>query len=169
VEPDAVREIFSGSLLRLEVESWDGRPYEVVRHPGASAVLPLVPGGDALLVRQVRPAIRDSLLEIPAGIHDVRGEDAATAAARELFEETGYRHRLLEALGGVYSSAGFSNEFIHLFVAETEPAQTGEPEDGIEVVRRPFDELVRAARAGRIRDAKTSLALLLAAGRRPPT
>ncbi|HEY3263772.1 MAG TPA: NUDIX hydrolase, partial [Actinomycetota bacterium] len=103
MEPDGVREIFSGSLLRLEVESWDGRSYEVVRHPGASAVLPLLPGGDALLVRQVRPAIRDKLLEIPAGILDVRGEDAAAAAARELFEETGYRHRSMEALGGVYS------------------------------------------------------------------
>jgi ADP-ribose pyrophosphatase len=168
VEPDGVREIFSGSLLRLEVESWDGRSYEVVRHPGASAVLPLLPGGDALLVRQVRPAIRDKLLEIPAGILDVRGEDAAAAAARELFEETGYRHRSMEALGGVYSSAGFSDEFIHLFVAETEPEPGGEPEDGIELVRMPFRELVRSARAGRIRDAKTSLALLLAAMRRSP-
>jgi ADP-ribose pyrophosphatase len=166
VEPHGVREIFSGSLLRLEVESWAGRSYEVVRHPGASAVLPLLPGGEALLVRQLRPAIRDSLVEIPAGILDVPGEDPATAAARELFEETGYRHHSMEVLGGVYSSAGFTDEFIHLFVAETEPEQAGEPEDGIELVRRPFRELVRSARAGRIRDAKTSLALLLADVRR---
>jgi ADP-ribose pyrophosphatase len=168
VEPDATREIFSGSLLRLDVETWDGRTFEVVRHPGASAVLPLLPGGDVILVRQARPAIRDTLLEVPAGILDVRGEDAATTAERELFEETGYRHRSIEFLGGAYSSAGFSDEFIHLFVAQTEPEPVGVPEDGIELVRRPFAELVRSARAGRIRDAKTSLALLLAAARRSP-
>jgi ADP-ribose pyrophosphatase len=168
VKPDETRVVFSGSLIRVEIESWDGRSYEVVRHPGAAAVLPILPHGEAILVRQMRHAIRDTLIEIPAGILDVRGEDAVTTAARELFEETGYRHRSIEFLGGVYSSAGFSDEFMHLFVAEAEPQPRGVPEDGIELVRRPFDELERSARAGRIRDAKTALAVLLAAARRSP-
>jgi ADP-ribose pyrophosphatase len=166
VEPDATREVFSGSLLRVVVEAWDGHDYEIVRHPGAAGVLPLLPGGDAVLVRQMRHAVRDRLVEIPAGVRDVDGEDAATAAARELFEETGYRSRSIEFLGGVYTTAGFSDEFIHLFVAETAAEPEGEPEDGIELVRRPFDELVRSARAGRFRDAKTALAILLADARR---
>jgi len=166
VRPDATREVFSGSLLHVEVESWNGRDYEMVRHPGAAAVLPLLPNDDVVLVRQTRHPIRDTLIEIPAGVLDVDGEDAATAAARELFEETGYRHRSIEFLGGVYTSAGFSDEYVHLFVAETEPEPQAQPEDGIELVRRPLDELVRSARAGRVRDAKTALALLLADARR---
>jgi ADP-ribose diphosphatase len=166
VRPDTTREVFSGSLLHVVVESWNGHDYEVVHHPGAAAVLPLLANGDALLVRQTRHAIRDALIEIPAGVLDLEGEDAATAAARELFEETGYRHRSIEFLGGVYTSAGFSDEFVHLFVAETEAEPWADPESGIELVRRPLEELVRSARAGRVRDAKTALALLLADARR---
>jgi ADP-ribose diphosphatase len=166
VRPEEARTVYSGSLLRVELESWDGHRYDVVRHPGAAGVLPLLPGGDALLVKQLRPAIRGTLLEIPAGILDVDGEDAVATAARELFEETGYRHRSIDFLGAVYPSAGFCDELVQLFVAEIDPEPAGEPEDGIEVVRRPFDELVRSARAGRFRDAKTALAVLLADARR---
>ena len=166
MEPRSSREGFAGRLIRVEVESWDGHDFEVVRHPGAAAVLPVTPDGDVLLVRQFRPAIRQTLLEIPAGVLDVDGEDPLGCAARELFEETGYRHRSLEFLGGIYTSAGFADEYIHLFVAWTGGQQEGSPEDGIEVLRRPLDEMVAAARAGRVRDAKTAVALLLAAARR---
>jgi ADP-ribose pyrophosphatase len=166
VPPETVRRVFQGRLIRVEVETWDGHDVEVVRHPGAAAVLPLLPGGDAILVRQLRPAIGQPLIEIPAGVLDVEGEDAVTAAARELLEETGHRHRSIEFLAGVYSSAGFTDEYIHLFVAEADDPPDGEPEDGIELVRRPFAELVRSARAGRVRDAKTALAILLADARR---
>jgi 8-oxo-dGTP pyrophosphatase MutT (NUDIX family) len=94
-----------------------------------------------------------------------REEDALSCAARELLEETGYRHTQIEFLGGVYTTAGFSNEYVHLFWAGTEPASAAEPEAGIELVRRPFAEMLIAARAGRISDAKTALALLLAEAR----
>ena len=166
MEPQSTREGFAGRLIRVEVESWDGHDFEVIRHPGAAAVLPLTPDGDVLLVRQFRPAIRRTLVEIPAGILDVDGEDALGCAARELFEETGYRHRSLEFVGGIYTSAGFADEYIHLFEAWTGDRQEGTPEEGIEVLRRPLDEMVAAARAGRVRDAKTAVALLLAAARR---
>lgn len=167
--PDSSEPAFEGAIFSVVRERWpDTRhPYDIVRHPGAAAVLPVTPDGDVLLVRQFRPAIRQALLEIPAGLLDVREEDALTCAARELFEETGYRHASIEFLGGIYTTAGFSDEYVHLFRAETEPDAAREPEEGIEIVRKPFAEMATAARAGRVRDAKTCVALLLAGGRGP--
>jgi ADP-ribose pyrophosphatase len=165
-EPRAIERVFAGAVLTLELEDWgQSFRHEVVRHPGAAGVLPITPEGDVLLVRQFRPAVRSSLIEIPAGLLDVRDEDALTCAARELFEETGYRHETIEFLGGYYSTAGFSDEYVHLFVARTRPAPDAEPEDGITLVREPRDAMVAAARAGKVRDVKTALALLMAEGR----
>ncbi|MEP6972931.1 MAG: NUDIX hydrolase, partial [Actinomycetota bacterium] len=135
------------------------------RHPGAAAVLPLTPSGEVLLVKQFRPAVRQELTEIPAGLLDVEGEDALTCAARELFEETGYRHETIEFLGGYYSSAGFTDEYVHLFWARTLLEPEAQPEAGIDLIKMPFDRMVESARAGRVRDSKTALALLLADGR----
>jgi ADP-ribose pyrophosphatase len=166
-EPRSTEVAFDGPLFSVTRERWSGAEgaVDVVRHPGAAAVLPVRPGGDVLLVRQFRPAVRQELLEVPAGILDVEGEDAVTAAARELTEETGYRHRSIEFLGGIYTSPGFTDEYIHLFWALTEPEPTTDAEDGIEVVARPYEEMAMAARAGRVRDAKTALTLLLAEAR----
>jgi ADP-ribose pyrophosphatase len=167
-EPTGSRSAFEGVVLRLEIEDWPGHPpYEVVHHPGAAAVLPLLPSNDVLLVKQFRPAVRQTLTEIPAGLLDVEGEDALTCASRELFEETGFRHRVIEFLGGYYASPGFTDEYVHLFWARTEEEPEGEPEDGIEVIKMPFARMIEAARAGRVRDVKTALALLIAADRPP--
>ena len=158
--------MFRGSVFRLDIEEWEGHPsYEVVHHPGAAAILPITPDDDVILVKQFRPAIRQALTEIPAGLLDVDGEDALTCASRELFEETGFRHRSIEFLGGYYSSAGFTDEYVHLFWARTDPEPDSAAEPGIEVSRVPLDRMVAAARAGRVRDAKTALALLLADAR----
>lgn len=166
-EPESSEVLFEGPVFSVARERWPGLagPYDVARHVGASGVLPITPGGDVLLVRQFRPPIRQSLVEIPAGLLDVEGEDALTCAARELFEETGYRQESIEFLGGLFTTAGFSDEYVHLFWARTEAEAAGPPEAGIELVRRPFSELVVAARAGRVRDAKTALAILLADAR----
>jgi ADP-ribose pyrophosphatase len=107
------------------------------------------------------------LAEVPAGILDVDGEDALTAAARELFEETGFRHSAIEFLGGVYPTVGSSDEYVHLFWARTEPERSGAVEPGIELVIEPLGRMVDAARSGRVRDAKTALCLMMAAGRPP--
>ena len=158
--------VFSGAVLTLALEDWGlSYEHEVVRHPGAAGVLPITPDGDVMLVRQFRPAVRAALTEIPAGLLDVDGEDALTCAARELFEETGFRHTSIEFLGGYYSTAGFSDEYVHLFVARTEPEPETEPEEGITLVRERRDTRVAAARAGRVRDVTTALALLMADGR----
>jgi ADP-ribose pyrophosphatase len=167
-EPASSRVVYRGSFVRVEVEDWPGLgPWEVVRRHDASAVLPITPDDDVLLVRQFRPAVRDSLVEVPAGLLDVDDEDALTAAARELREETGFEHTAIEFLGGVYATAGSSDEYVHLFWARTRSDPSGPPEEGIEVVREPFGRMVDAARSGRVRDAKTALALLMAAGRPP--
>ena len=171
MEPEASEPVFEGAIFTVLRQRWAGveHPYDVVRHPGAAGVLPLTPDGDVLLVRQLRPAISGTLVEIPAGLLDHDGEDALTCAARELREETGYDHTWIEFLGGVYTTAGFSDEYVHLFWARTTPEPASEPEAGIEVVRRPLADMVAAARAGRIRDSKTALALLMASGRTPPS
>jgi 8-oxo-dGTP pyrophosphatase MutT (NUDIX family) len=165
-EPESSHDAWSGRYLTITVERWPGLgEYELVRKHHAVGVVPLTDDGDALLVRQFRPPIRQELLEVPAGLLDVDGEDALTCAARELFEETGYRHRSIEFLGGCYLSPGFTDEYIHLFLARTAPEPDGTPEDGIELVRMPFGEAVAAARNGKVRNASTALALLLAHAR----
>jgi ADP-ribose pyrophosphatase len=165
-EPSASSRAFDGRFVAVDLEDWgSGSPYEVVRALGAAAVLPLTPEDDVLLVRQFRPPVRDTLVEIPAGLLEVDGEDPLTCAGRELREETGFVHRAIEFLGGYYASAGITDEYVHLFWARTEPVPASTPEEGIEVLRRPFGQMVDAARAGRVRDAKTALALLMAAAR----
>ncbi|MGE5459946.1 MAG: NUDIX hydrolase [Solirubrobacterales bacterium] len=165
MEPVPTREAYRGRFIRLEVQSRPEADYDIVRHPGAAAVLALTPDDHVLLVRQLRPAIGQMLVEIPAGLLDQPDEDPLTCAGRELLEETGYRHRTIEFLGGFFSSAGFSDEYVHVFMATTDAEPEAPPEDGIEVLREPFAKMVTAARTGRIRDVKTALALLLADAR----
>lgn len=166
-EPLSSREAFRGKLIRVEVETWAHGERDIVRHPGAAAVVAVTPTDEVLLVKQLRESIRDRLVELPAGLLDVEGEDALEAAKRELREETGYVARQVEFLGVFLSSAGFTDERYHLFYAMTEPEPEGEPDHEIdELVRMPWEQAIAAARAGRFRDAKTNLGLLLAAAHR---
>ncbi|HET9723503.1 MAG TPA: NUDIX hydrolase [Actinomycetota bacterium] len=165
MEQAPTRQAYAGRIIRVEVQSRPEGEYDIVRHPGSAAVVPITPEGDVLLVRQLRPALGESLVEVPAGLLDQREEDALSCAARELFEETGYRHASIEFLGGCFPSPGYTDEYVHLFVATTRADPEGPPEEGVEVLRQPFDQMVAAARAGRIRDAKTALALFLADAR----
>ena len=167
-EPRATSTAFDGRRMRVEIEDWDtlGR-WEVARVRAAAAVLPITPGGDVVLVKQFRPAVRRVLTEIPAGVMDVEGEDALTCAGRELLEETGFRHSAIEFLGGYYASAGFTDEYVHVFWARTEAKPVAAPEEGIEVLIVPLGEMVAAARGGKVRDIKTAYALLMAATASP--
>lgn len=166
--PVATEEVFRGRLLRLEVERWTDpdRIREVVRHPGAAAVLALTRERRVVLVRQFREAVRERLLEIPAGIYDEHGETHEETARREVGEETGYRVTSLRPLGRICTTPGFSDERIDLFLAEVEPER--DPEEGMEVVEVPWDEAVVLAQDGRISDAKTAVAILLAWARGEP-
>jgi 8-oxo-dGDP phosphatase len=164
-EPTTSRVAWSGDYVRVEVETWPGiGDYEVIHKHDAVAIVPVTPDDDVVLVRQFRPPVRESLLEVPAGLLDIEGEDARTCAERELFEETGYRSEGADFLGGTYLSPGFTDEYMHLFWTRTAAEPTGAPEEGIEVVRMPLHRAVASAKAGKVRNATSALALLLVAG-----
>jgi ADP-ribose pyrophosphatase len=164
--PSSTRTAFEGAFVKVDVETWPGiGSYEVVRRPDAAGLVALTPDGKVLLVRQFRPPVRREVTEIPAGLLDVEGESPADCAARELIEETGYRHSTMESLGGFYTSVGLTPELVHLFLARTQEEPVGEPEAGVELLRLPFERMVAAAKAGEVQDAKTAIALLLAADR----
>ncbi len=163
-EPVFTERVFEGPLFAVDVERWPDpdRRRDVVRHPGAVAVLPFTADGRVVLVRQLREAVRRRLLEAPAGILDVRDEDAPIAAAREVREETGMAVRDVRELHAIYTSPGFVDETIRLFVAAVDEGVAAAPaEEGIEVVVLPREEAVAMARSGAIADAKTALLLLL--------
>jgi 8-oxo-dGTP pyrophosphatase MutT (NUDIX family) len=160
------RTVFEGKLIRVEVV--EGRYREIVHHPGACAAVPML-GEDVLLVRQFRDAVGEVLLEIPAGVRDVDGEDVADCAAREVLEETGYRVTSIEQLGSVFTSPGFADEVIDLFLARVEPDPANDPEVEIELVRMPLTEAVAAVHDGRIKDAKSAVAILLTDARFAPS
>lgn len=135
--------------------------FEIISHPGGAAALPVLDDGRLLLIRQFRPAAQDYIYEIPAGRLEV-GEDAATCVERELEEEVGYRPQQLKSLGYVYSSIGFCNEKIYLFIAtELQQTQTAhEPDEFIEPLIVTLSEALEMISSGTITDAKTQIALL---------
>lgn len=170
------RRVFDGRLLRVDVERVrlpDGSTAEreVVRHPGAAAVLPVFTGGSeegspgpsVLLVRQYRHAAGRSMWEIPAGTLEP-GEDPRACAARELEEEAGLVAGELTLLGAVHTSPGFTDERVHLFAAldprRGEPRP--EPEETIRSEEMPLAAALAMVDDGRLEDAKSVAALLLA-------
>lgn len=130
-------------------------------------MVPIDADGKVVLVRQYRHAAGGWLLEVPAGKRNA-GEDPYDCAVREVTEEIGLRPTVLEPLGAIWTTPGFADERIWLFVAtELEPATQNLDEDEVlEVVRLPFEEAVARARDGRIPDAKSAIALLRADARR---
>ena len=166
------REIFDGRVVKLEVErvrlpNGSVSDVEIVRHSGAVAVIAIDELDQVVLVRQYRHVTGEWLLEIPAGKLEP-GEEPQDCVARELEEETGYRPGMVESLGWIWATPGFSDEKIHLFLATSlEPGQQALEEDEVlSVVRMPWSEAVAAARDGRISDSKSVCALLRAEGRK---
>lgn len=170
----ASRTVFDGKLLQLRVdtlEAPDGQRYdrELVHHPGAVAVIPITDDGEVVLVRQYRSAVDEHLLEIPAGLLDMAGEPPEGAARRELREEVGLVADRLEPLAEFVNSPGFCDERVRLFVAtglrEVAHERQGAEEEHMEVVRLPLADAVALALTGGITDAKTLVAVSLAAVR----
>lgn len=139
---------------------------DIVRHPGAAAVVPFTAAREVVLIRQFRHAAGGMLLEVPAGKLDP-GESPEACAARELEEEAGQRPGRLEKLGWIWTTPGFSDEKIHLFSAfdlEPVPRRT-QIDEYIEVVRMDLREALELIWRGDLNDAKSVIALLHAARR----
>jgi len=158
--------VYSGALLvvrRDRVRLPDGRESvrEYIRHPGASAVVPIHGNGDVVLLRQFRYPAGKVFIEVPAGKRDP-GESPETTAIRELLEEAGVRAGKVVQIGHFYPGIGYSDEVIHIFAGtdlEETPSATDEDEF-VRPFRVPFEEAVRMVHAGEIDDAKTAICLL---------
>src|SRR4029079_18874880 len=162
----STKRIFSGRIVTLdlcEVELPDGQHQmrEIIRHPGATALIAVDDQNRILLVRQYRSASAQVMTEIPAGVLNP-GEFPLTAAIRELQEETGYKPGKVESLGGFYVAPGYSTEFIHLFVA-SQLIESRVPDDLAESIaldRVTLSDALAMIERGEIQDAKTIIALL---------
>ena len=160
------REIYVGRILTLRLKylrQADGsdRLREIVEHAPGAAVVAVDADGQVLLVRQFRPAVDANLLELPAGLVDT-GEQPIDCARRELAEETGFSAGRLEPLVRFYTSPGFTNELIHIFVATELRQSAFEPdeEEDIELVRMPLERAIDQVLSGELSDAKTVAGLL---------
>jgi ADP-ribose pyrophosphatase len=160
-----------GTVISLAVGTFrapDGTTHEreLVHHPGAVAVVPMLDDHTAILVRQYRAALDRLLLEIPAGKRDVAGEPPERTAERELEEEIGYRAGRLERLGLIHNSPGFCDEEGHLYLAldltETRSARVGPEEEHMTVEHVDLADVDGLIASGELTDAKSIVGLLLA-------
>ena len=166
------REIHHGPLLRYVVATFagpDGEEFEreLVEHPGAVSVVPIVDEGTAaLLVRQFRAPLGASLLEIPAGKRDVAGEAPELTARRELEEEVGMRAGRLEKLAEFYNSPGFCDEHSFVFMGlDLEPCaldRQGVEEQHMTIEKVALDDVPGLIAGGALTDAKSIIGLMLA-------
>lgn len=171
----STRRVYTGRILNLDVDTVrfpDGSEgeLEMIRHPGAAAVVPLAsdptgPDPVVLMIRQYRYAAGGPLWEIPAGRLEP-GEAPETCAHRELREEAGVTAGRLERLTTIWTTPGFTDEAIHLFLASDLAAATAarEPDEFIEAIPRPLSEVLAGIRDGEIRDSKTIVGILYVAG-----
>ena len=167
-EPINQETVFSGRIVEARVDTLlapDGRQItrEVIHHPGAVAIIPIDSDDNALLVRQYRYPVGHDLLEIPAGVIE-EGESPDNTAQRELREETGYASRNLRPLGGIYSSPGFCDEILYIYLARdlVESKLPADEDEDITLERVPMSDVGRLIRLGEIQDAKSVAGLLMA-------
>jgi ADP-ribose pyrophosphatase len=169
------RRIYTGKVLNLDMDQVrfpDGSTgeLEMIRHSGASAILPFLsdPAGEdpqILLIKQYRYAAEAFLYEVPAGRLDP-GEDPEACARRELLEETGCKAERVEHLCTFYTTPGFTDEQIHAFMAVgIEQGEAGrEADEFLTVETMTLSRALELIKDGEIRDAKTALTILYAAG-----
>ncbi len=157
--------ILSGSRFNvhsMELLGDDGKTYsrEVIRHPGAVVLLPLLDRDHVVMIENHRPTVAATLLELPAGTREPN-ESAESTAARELVEETGYRAGNLELIHEFYSAPGICDELMCLYVARD--LTLGEPNrEAVEQITNRIasrEEITHWVNSGKIRDAKTLVGL----------
>ncbi|MCD5323076.1 MULTISPECIES: NUDIX domain-containing protein [Pontibacillus] len=160
--------IYKGKVISLQVDDVslpDGNTSkrELIKHPGAVAIIPVTQEGKLVMVEQYRKALERSLVEIPAGKLEP-GEGPEETAKRELEEETGYTTDKLEFVTSFSTSPGFADEIVHVYLAtdlkKAESKLDGDDDEFVELLEVSLEEAEQMERDQRIWDAKTAYALL---------
>lgn len=161
----STRNIYNGKVVTLNVDTVtlpNGVivDLEMVRHPGAAAMVPLKDDGTVVLIRQFRHAAGGFIYEIPAGKLSP-GEAPLACAARELEEEIGYRAGSFELLSSIFTAPGFTDEVIHIYKATslTKGRQQLDRDEVLEIIEMPLEAAIAMIQSGAIRDAKTIVGL----------
>lgn len=164
----ATKEIFSGKIIDVQVDdvtlpNGEQSKREIVKHPGAVAIIPITKDQKIIFVEQYRKPLEKSLIEIPAGKLEI-GEEPQITAVRELEEETGYTTSELTFVTSFYTSPGFANELIHIYMTDQLEALThpvkGDDDEFVEVLELTLEEAETYVKEQRIQDAKTNYAIL---------
>ena len=160
--------MYQGTILdvykdTMQIANGKTEEWDLVSHRmGAAAILPVLPDGRLLLVRQYRNALERETIEIPAGARDSKTEDTKACAVRELEEETGYRSENLSFLLSLRTTVAFCDEFIDVYLARdlVKSEQNLDEGEAIDVETHDVDELCEMIYAGKIQDSKTVSAIL---------
>ncbi len=152
-------------IRRDTLKTPDGREtkFDIIEHGGSVIIVPVDSDGNLLFVKQYRHAASMDLLELPAGTLE-EGEDPAVCAAREIREETGFAADKIKKIGDFYLAPGYLTEFMHVFLAQDlrhDPLEA-DADEFLSVEKIPFAEAVQMAERGKMPDAKSLAALLLA-------
>lgn len=160
-------QVYSGKIIDLYIEEVElpnkkiGKR-EIVKHPGAVAVLAVTDEGKMLMVEQFRKPLEKTIIEIPAGKLE-KGENPLECAKRELLEETGYNCETMESIGSFYTSPGFADELIHLYYTNTltkQGDQMTDEDEFLNVLEISVDEAKELMKQEKIHDAKTAYSVM---------
>lgn len=160
-------QIFSGKFIDLYVEDVElpnGKTSkrEIVKHPGAVAILAVTDEGKIIMVKQFRKPLERAIVEIPAGKLE-KGEEPEYTALRELEEETGYTAKKLTKITAFYTSPGFADEIVHVFLAEElsvlEEKRELDEDEFVEVMEVTLEDALKLVESREVYDAKTAYAI----------
>ncbi|KIN31971.1 ADP-ribose pyrophosphatase [Bacillus subtilis] len=163
----AKEQIFSGKVIDLYVEDVElpngkASKREIVKHPGAVAVLAVTDEGKIIMVKQFRKPLERTIVEIPAGKLE-KGEEPEYTALRELEEETGYTAKKLTKITAFYTSPGFADEIVHVFLAEElsvlEEKRELDEDEFVEVMEVTLEDALKLIESREVYDAKTAYAI----------
>ncbi|SCV42199.1 ADP-ribose pyrophosphatase [Bacillus subtilis] len=163
----AKEQIFSGKVIDLYVEDVElpngiTSKREIVKHPGAVAILAVTDEGKIIMVKQFRKPLERTIVEIPAGKLE-KGEEPEYTALRELEEETGYTAKKLTKITAFYTSPGFADEIVHVFLAEElsvlEEKRELDEDEFVEVMEVTLEDALKLVESREVYDAKTAYAI----------
>lgn len=158
--------VYEGRIINVRVDTVElpNKKYskrEIVEHPGAVGIIPVTQDKKIILVKQFRKPVEEVLLEIPAGKIEAK-EDPYRCALRELEEETGFATNNVKKLSEFYTTPGFSNEVMHIYLAENlkEGTVNLDEDENIEIITLSIEEILDKIKTGEIKDAKTIVGIL---------